>query len=166
MGTGIDYGGGITNIDTKTGIRYGVIPVNDVLQAWADSSETVYTARCPECGTDCDENYKDDEGNEYVHWCPACKKEVEHDNAYGDEPDLIHYVEEGYVASQDSDGDIFVIKAPFYTLRGFCSPCAPGAGHLRTEGDVKTYCFGHDWFEGGKAPYPVYSVETGEIINS
>jgi len=28
------------------------------------------------------------------------------------------------------------------------------------------YCFGHDWFEDGKAPYPVYSVETGELVEA
>lgn len=39
MTRGIDYGGGQTNIDHETGIRFGVIPANDVLQAWADSAE-------------------------------------------------------------------------------------------------------------------------------
>lgn len=29
----------------------------------------------------------------------------------------------------------------------------------------KCYCLGHDYFEGGKAPYPVYSVATGELVN-
>jgi hypothetical protein len=36
---GIDYGNGMTNKDRDTGIRYGVISQNDVLQAWADSSD-------------------------------------------------------------------------------------------------------------------------------
>lgn len=31
-------------------------------------------------------------------------------------------------------------------------------------GFPKVYCFGHDWYENGKAPYPVFSVETGEIV--
>ncbi len=37
---------------------------------------------------------------------------------------------------------------------------------LRAElaGFPKVYCFGHDWFENGKAPYPVFSVETREIV--
>jgi len=26
------------------------------------------------------------------------------------------------------------------------------------EGGVKTYCLGHDWFDGDKAPYPVFTV--------
>jgi hypothetical protein len=29
---------------------------------------------------------------------------------------------------------------------------------------VRTYCLGHDWFEDGKAPYPVYRVDNGELV--
>jgi len=29
---------------------------------------------------------------------------------------------------------------------------------------VKTYCLGADWFENERAPYPVYSVATGELV--
>jgi hypothetical protein len=32
----------------------------------------------------------------------------------------------------------------------------------RDHGVPKAYCLGHDWFDDGRAPYPVYSVETGE----
>lgn len=71
------------------------------------------------------------------------------------------YSREGYCASIDEYGDIFILKSPFYTLCGLCSPCAPNAGYLTSEGEYMTYCFGHDWFEGGKAPYTVYSVKTG-----
>lgn len=31
---------------------------------------------------------------------------------------------------------------------------------------VMTYCFNHDWFDSGKAPYPVYSVKTGELVHA
>ena len=62
--------------------------------------------------------------------------------------------------------DIFITKSPYYTTCTFCSPCAPNAGDLShpVDGGVKAYCFGHDWFEEGKAPYPVFSVKTGEEI--
>jgi hypothetical protein len=48
----------------------------------------------------------------------------------------------------------------------------PGLGVAVSAGDYtllpdrsnRCYCLGHDWFEDGKAPYPVYSVETGEIV--
>ncbi len=55
---GIDYGMGTTNIDKENGIRYGVIPQNEVLQVWCDSSEAYYgepeecTCMNPECGED------------------------------------------------------------------------------------------------------------------
>ena len=29
---------------------------------------------------------------------------------------------------------------------------------------VRAFCFGHDWFEEGKAPYPVFSVATGKRV--
>ena len=32
--------------------------------------------------------------------------------------------------------------------------------------DNRAYCLGHDWFDDNKAPYPVYSVETGREIVS
>ncbi len=51
MAKGIDYGNGLTNIDHSNGIRYGVIPANEVLQAWCDSSEPDYgEPHCPKCG--------------------------------------------------------------------------------------------------------------------
>ena len=53
MTRGIDYGLGRTNIDHETGIRYGVIPQNDVLQSWVDRSESDYgPASCGECGNE------------------------------------------------------------------------------------------------------------------
>ena len=132
---GIDYGMGMTNRDHENGIHYGVISQHEVLQAWADSSEPYY-------------------GDE---------KEIDEDA----EPLSFSFEGDGYLAECGDDGDIFITKSPFYTLCAFCSPCAPGAGYLmdsRKDG-VKAYCFGHDWFEDGKAPYPVYDVKTGRIVN-
>jgi hypothetical protein len=60
-----------------------------------------------------------------------------------------------------SDGDIFVTKSKFYTLCGMCSPCAPNAGDLTSEGSLKTYCLGPDWFdEHNPIPYKVYTDES------
>jgi len=135
MGRGIDYGMGETNIDRTTGIRFGVISQNDVLQAWADSSEPDYGE--PTCG--------------------CC----------GDEP-LGWGLDDGeYVAMADQHGEIMILRSPYYTKAGFCSPCVPGACHLSepcNDGE-KAYCFGHDWFDDGVAPYPVYSVETGKEVS-
>jgi len=113
---GIDYGMGLSNIDNDTGIRYGVISMHEVSDAWCEESE---------------------EGMVYA--CPYCGEEIE-----------------------DIDTDIFITKSPYYTLCNFCSPCAPGAGYImeQNKNGVKAYCFGHDWFDDGKAPYKVYNVKT------
>ena len=108
---------------------------------WADSSEPYY-GELPE--------YEDEIDNDIAH-------------DYS-EPISFIYAEDGYEAECGDDGDIFITKSPYFTYAAFCSPCAPGAGHLRSyrPDGVKTYCFGHDWFENGKAPYPVFMVDTGE----
>lgn len=137
---GIDYGLGKTNIDTQTGIRYGVISQHSVMQAWADSSEPVYPEH-DQSETDADE----DIDCEPIGWV---------------------YSDEGYELQDCLDSDIMVLKSPFYTFAQFCSPCVPGAGNLNhpTEDGVKCYCLGHDWFEEGHAPYPVYQVSDGKQV--
>lgn len=144
---GIDYGMGQTNRDPKSGIRYGVISQNEVLQAWADESEAVYP--CEVCEVPEDERE--------CGGCDFC------------EPESFVYTREGYKAQSDSYGDIFVIESPYFTYAQFCSPCAPGACHLGNplespDEDNRAFCFGHDWFEDERAPYPVFEVETGRRV--
>lgn len=184
---GIDYGLGRTNIDKVTGIRYGVIPIHDVMQAWYDSSEGDYgEATCPKCGNpasdpgsapdgapaDWDEEY-DGLHNwscaDYV--CHNCKVCFGSDEAFGDEPIGGFNLDDGeYIAHQGHDDcDIFIIKSPYYTWAPFCSPCAPGAAYLRNgaaEGDAKGYCFGADWFDAdiSPCPYPVFRVDNDECV--
>jgi len=74
---GIDYSGvGATcNRDLETGIRYGIIPQNDILQAWADSSEPDYgELHCPKCGNNLDDGdylaASDSEGDVWVYRSP------------------------------------------------------------------------------------------------
>lgn len=158
---GIDYGMGKSNIDPKTGIRFGVISQNEVLQSWADSSEpNMGNPHCPHCGEELEES----DDNET---CPHCGKEIESEDLYGDEAVSFYLKDNEYTAETDSIGDIFIFKSIYYTLCQYCSPCAPGAGYIMhpVENGVKAYCFGHDWFDDGKAPYPVYSVETDELVN-
>lgn len=150
---GIDYSmgmpmedGRLPNIDIDSRIRYGVIHQNAVIDMWADWSEPEYScAYCDykmgdrDCVTNCD-----------------C------------EPVAWHFDKEGYLASQDSSGDIFVMRSPYFTYAQFCSPCAPGACHLENPLDHKNdnnraYCFGHDWFSD-RAPYDVFDVETGKLV--
>lgn len=139
---GIDYGLGMSNVDPTNGIRYGVIPQGEVLQAWADSSEAEY----PECESE------------------TCEKQGYCECEF--EPLHFYFAEDGYEATCGDDGTIFIIQSPYYTRAQYCSPCAPGAGYLLNPCDngPKTYCFGHDWFENGKAPYPVYKVSDDTLV--
>jgi hypothetical protein len=219
MSRGIDYGGGVTNIDPETGIRYGVIPMNELHEFAHESFEDDYgDPTCPKCGgapTANDPNADDpvdpDEADycvnchhhhggppesegvaarpsncraegcdcdEFEHaepehgrgcddyYCQGCNYFFDSSEAFGDEPVSSDLNDDGYAARLDGDGDVFVFKAPYKTRAQFCSPCAPGACHLSnpTDDGDWAYCFGHDWFEGDVAPYPVYSVETGELV--
>ena len=112
-----------------------------------------------------------DEYEQYGHGCAdyvchTCQHTLDSSDVYPEEPIGYHIDDGQYLAVDCLDSDVMVIKSPFYTFAAFCSPCVPGAGNLDspTDSGVKTYCFGHDWFEGGKAPYTVYSVETGELV--
>lgn len=175
MGKGTDYGMGRTNIDRETGIRYGVISSAEVCQAWADSSEEDYEEpTCPKCGNRA-ADYDDETHGGYGckggcvdYACDDCEYAFDSSNAYGDEPSGSWTLDDGeYIATQSRDDcDIFVTRSPYFTRAAFCSPCAPGACYLMTpdEDGERCYCFGHDWFESGTAPYPVYSVATGELV--
>jgi ribosomal protein L37AE/L43A len=187
---GIDYGRGLANIDLETGIRYGVISAHEIGQSWYDSSEPEYgKPACPKCGgeviafdtlTEQLENgvsvetivpealdnwtrYSEYQVDEYA--CENCEVIFEGSHVYPEDPLYFYYDREGYTASQSHDNsDIFVIKSPYFTYCQYCSPCAPGAGYLKSpmspSKGIRAYCFGHDWFEDGKAPYPVYDVIT------
>lgn len=176
-GAGIDYGMGTTNIDKSNGIRYGVIPANDVGQAWYDGAEADYgEPRCPKCGN----SVKSFEGPEEDDWypryreygchdfvCDACEHTLDCGDCYGEDALGFMYSGDGYEMHRGGGScDIFVLKSPYYTLAPYCSPCAPGACYLlsASEDGVRAYCLGHDWFDGGKAPYVVYSVESGAIV--
>ena len=169
---GIDYGRGQTNRDMETGIRFGVIQA-DRVPYWYEESEAQYgNPTCPKCGGVV-VDYDDDEHNEYEcepnscsdYTCEECEYVFDSQDAFPDEPYSFTYEKDGYLIEQSQDSpDLFILKSPFYTYAQFCSPCAPGAVYLETpisgkpEGN-KGYCLGHNWFESGKAPYPVHRVK-------
>jgi hypothetical protein len=164
---GIDYSLGRSNVDHETGIHYGVIHAHHVGQAWYEESEAHYVNACPDCG----EVFTDQ--TELPNSCEFCKYELSEDDFMGQEPASFYIVSNTcypeLVAEQTADDtDIFVIKSKYYTWSQFCSPCASGAGYLLNWTEpkigVKTYCFGHDWFEDEKAPYPVYRVEDDSLV--
>lgn len=169
--TEIDYGNGVTNIDTETGIRYGVISTNNVGQSWWEYSEEGLIYACPYCGEEIEDFFDKakvslsyDEGEVTCKNCDNVSFEDEWLQSDG-----TFVIDNGtYKAFRDSDNtDIFITKSPYYTLCSPCSPCAPGAGDIMSQkeyGGVKAYCFGHEWYESGEAPYKVYEVKTGKEV--
>jgi len=175
---GIDYAGHTTvNRDVQTGIRYGVISANEVCQAWYDSAEADYgEPHCPKCGDEVKaarglyERYEHAKYGCDDYVCHKCKYVFDNQDAFGESPNAWTLDDGEYKAEQGGeDRDIFVIRSPYFTYAQFCSPCAPGAVYLLNPCTPEScaprgYCFGPEWFEGGVAPYPVYEVETGELI--
>lgn len=173
---GIDYGLGQTNVDRETGIRFGVIHTNHLFEWFHEQVEYDYgDPYCPKCGNEVQdtENIEIPEGTHPEertlhrdYYCDSCDEYFWSEACYSDSP-VCQYIDDGeYKAIVDEMGDVFIEKAPYFTRAQFCSPCAPGACYLTNptpDGDM-AYCFGHDWFEGDKAPYPVYCVKTGKEV--
>jgi ribosomal protein L37AE/L43A len=173
MGLGIDWGNGTTNLDPKTGIRFGVISTNEISSTWFDCVEDVYAPpHCSHCGSQIPQEIKDNvfccDQDEKNRTCPHCEKVLEEKDFYEEEPIGCCFIKDGYRAYQDFNGttDIFIEESPYYTLCGYCSPCAPGAGYImqQEEDGIRAYCFGHDFFEDGKAPYKVFDTKTDKEI--
>ena len=179
---GIDYSCGLANSDAATGIHYGVISQNSIMPEALDDimthgEDVAYEEALNEAikaakteweseGNDPDDFDEDEAAQNFA------------DN-YQSDGGLNDYVYErdGYKLTGCLDYYIFVLVSPYYTYAQVCSPCVPGAVNLdspfesgdyatqaETAGFPKGYCLGHDWFEGDMAPYPVYSVETGEEV--
>lgn len=161
---GIDYSLGKANRNAE-GFHFGVISQHTVGAAWYDDSQPWYGKlegiHCEACGC----NSRADDG---VEWgddveCSHCQHEFTLELPDFAEP-ISHYVDNSeYAAECGEDGEIVVTRSPYYMHAQYCSPCFPGAGNCETEcaDGPKTLCFGHDWFDGGKAPYRVFSVKTG-----
>jgi len=190
---GIDYSLGKSNVDSN-GIHFGVISQHSIMPEAMDDFEQDYgKPTCPKCGNEVkeipshSEQLEDGAGvavyqdvpvetetwEQYGHGCAdyactVCEHLIGSEDVFSDEPQGFSYDSDGYKLCDCLDSNIFVLKSPYYTMAQFCSPCVPGAGNLDTpcvEGP-KTYCLGHDWFEGSKAPYPVYDVVTNEVIEA
>lgn len=173
--SGIDYGMGQTNIDKETGIRYGVINANTLSgHAW----ETIQSD-----GTDLDyaeavENVKSELSRAIASVLQDYSATFDADSLAGDivedldfnlesSGDVTRYLydRDGETFTVCSDGDIMVTKSPYFTLCAFCSPCAPGAGYLSSDGNVKAYCLGPHWFDSDNPmPYVCYRVSDGSRV--
>lgn len=183
---GIDYAGRFSavNRDANTGIRYGVISTGSLTEWFWESVENDYgQATCPKCGNPTSETtaetaesredyeqYRSRGCDDYA--CDECHLLLSSDDCFSDESSGWSIDDGTIKAINCLDSDTMVIASPYYTYAKFCSPCVPGACSMDSSldlGDVdattaKSYCFGHDWFDGGQAPYPVYSVESGKQV--
>lgn len=191
----IDYGMGKSNIDFETGIRYGVISLNNVASHFYDDQEFDYgEAICPECGSALIESSSTQASNFATkdYFCMTCFENYlpEHDNeedaakvashfsdvCFPEEPLSWSITDSEYSIVPCLDNDAFILKSPYFTYADHCSPCVPGAGDLDnpTTWDqvnkgfgVKAYCLGPDFFdEYNVIPYTVYSVATGEVVKA
>jgi hypothetical protein len=169
--SGIDYSHGLANKDIETGIAYGVIYANslpswfwetveseaedvdyrDAISAIKDEVEGALKATLSDYSVTAD----------YEELAQTVLDSI--DIEYENTGDFVRYRydKNGLTFDTTSDGSIFVIKSPYYALCSYCSPCAPGAGCLESEGSVKTYCLPTDWFndsEGNAAPYIAHEV--------
>ena len=145
------------NVDPETGIRHGVINQQSVMEGAMDDFYFQYPKSCPYCGED--DSYKSTDLGFDEYRCDSCRKIMPIEEMTPDEPISFHYDKDGYFLTNWFNNDILVLRSKFYTLAELY-PGVPGPGNLNTpmEDGVKTYALGHDWFEGGIAPYPVYRV--------
>ena len=158
MDKGIDYGMGTTNIDLKTGIRYGVISTNAPDPWLWEELEPVYGSPvCWSSEMELDEDWNDGDA------CPHCGAET-NDRVYPDSPLGWVYSKNGYECHVGADdSDLWVTKSPYVTRAQFCSPCAPGACHLEhpcPDGE-RAYCLGPEWFDDeSPCPYVPEKLES------
>ena len=175
---GIDYGMGKSNIDTETGIRYGIVSMNS-LNEWAWESmeqgdDLDYDAFKKEVISSLSSSIREaleQYSLDYQNDSDAIADDVWDglEVEYESNGDCRRYAleEDGCSLQTTSSGDLFVFKSPFYTHAQFCSPCVPGAGNLDCpcENGPKTYCLDKDWYDEERpCPYPVFRCDTGEQV--
>jgi len=178
MNAGIDYGMGQSNIDHETGIRYGVIPLHDLMPEAADDifsngDDVGYAAAIDEIKDGIESGFKqvleglglrpdDDELSDMADTI------MQNQDVYIESSGPYEYSGDGYQLRTMSDNsELFVLKSKFYTRAQFCSPCAPGAGYLRNycPDGPKVYCLGPDWFDKDGPPYfRIYRVDDDSLV--
>ena len=119
------------------------------------------------------EDYERARGECADYACEQCQYLFGSESAHPDEPRGWSIDDGDYQVINCLDSDAMICKSPYFTFAPFCSPCVPGACSLPedpdraptdTTGYPRCYCFGHDWFDSGTAPYLVYSVATGDLV--
>ena len=167
-----------SNMNTETGIHFGVIPKNDLFNCaeefFNNAKDTSYEEVIDEITEAINglSDYVDEETRKEMIEMATTNFS---DHYEGDCANML-YEQDGFILqSNNDDPDLFVIKSPYFTMAPGCSPCAPGAGYLRdaihvgktgqrlkkdwmSKGPYMTYCLPEDWFEDGKCPYTYWEV--------
>lgn len=164
----------MTNQDPKTGIHYGVISQNNIVQSWAEYSEPVYgPICCPYCGKE----IKEDENEEAAavdnaaedFYCKNCGREFSGEDATPEEPTGYMIDTEKLKAQSCLDNDVMIVLSEFFTYCRPCSPCVPNAGDLNSpaeEGEgIPAYCFSPEFYYDEEKPgFDIYSVQTRQKV--
>lgn len=178
---GIDYSCGRSNIDPETGIHFGVISQNSVSPEAIDDIynqgedvgyKNALAAHLKEKEAEHDRNHEGEAlANEFDE-DEVTQNFADHYESDGGLNDYL-YEQDGYKLTGCLSNDLFVLRSPYFTFAQFCSPCVPGAGNLDSPasddattarlaatiyGFPRVYCLGHEWFDDGRAPYPVFRV--------
>lgn len=161
---GIDYGRGQTNIDNETGIRYGIIPANNVMSEALSGFDYPDMLVCPECQTEIlpDDPRLEMENDDGMTECPQCGQLI-YSERFGewveDYDGPLYYNDAEYALMLDSNNDVWIFKSPYKAKAGYCSPCAPGAVYLTDKSqDDYGYALGPEWFEDEITPYDIELV--------
>ncbi|HXC04396.1 MAG TPA: hypothetical protein VNZ86_06555 [Bacteroidia bacterium] len=180
----------MTNFDDKTGIHYGAISYHSVIPEALDDvfiqGDNLTYKEAMETAKASLRSCLGEWFNEGTYGGKPSTLDRETDAAwdaisdtwndqYQGEDEVYLYEQYGYkISNSPSLVCLFVENSPWYTFARPCSPCAPNAGDLDNSElgqsseyrGLKTYCLGPDWFEDNKAPYPVYSVADGSLVES
>ena len=187
---GIDYSLGRANVDGETGIHYGVLHHGEVGEFWYEDSQALYEYYCP-CGYNLGQEYPDGhcpecdrkiEEDDFEEMEPLAFYYEDGDSFYAeqgyDDPDIMilksPYFTYAQFCSPCAPGAVY-LRNSFenrWTNSGTGRSGVNSAEDYPEDYKVKAemagfpkgYCFGHDWFVSGKAPYPVFSVETGKLV--
>lgn len=164
----------MSNTCPKTGIHYGVIAQNSLNQdVFSDVSNEAVDVRFDEYL----ETVKDDVRNLLEDKVRGSKlddltdeifsivEEAVSEDYQGEKTDWL-FEDKDYKLTDCLETNVFVLKSPYFTFCKKCSPCVPNAGDLDNpeENGLKTYCLGPEFFDEDKAPYPVYVVKTGDLL--
>ena len=117
-----------TNMNTKTGIRYGIISANEIDSDFLADFEPVYSdVYCSNCGEKLSDVY-----------CSEC--EAKNPDFECQEPIAFEYSGKGITATWDTNTNyVTIFKSRAIFKRALCSPCYPNAGDLSTHCMFKTY---------------------------